>query len=79
VTKFVLAILKPFSLRARNLNDALLSVTTNEGKEIEGKLLVVGEQEIEIEEEKGKGKKKEVVKHVIPYSEIKSTVVKIIF
>jgi hypothetical protein len=39
----------------------------------------VGDQEIEIEEEKGKGKKKEMVKHVLPFSEIKSTVVKIIF
>ena len=57
----------------------MVVVTTNEGNEIEGKLLVVGEQEIEIEEEKGKGKKKEMVKHVLPFSEIKSTVVKIIF
>jgi len=57
----------------------VVEVTTNEGKEIEGKLLVVGDQEIEIEEEKGKGKKKEIVKHVLPFSEIKSTVVKIIF
>ncbi len=57
----------------------MVEVTTNEGKEIEGKLLVVGDQEIEIEEEKGKGKKKEMVKHVLPFSEIKSTVVKIIF
>jgi len=32
VTKFVLAILKPFSLRARNLNDALLSITTGESR-----------------------------------------------
>jgi hypothetical protein len=31
VIKFVFRICKPFSLRVRNLNDALLSVTTNEG------------------------------------------------
>lgn len=57
----------------------VVEVTTNEGKLIEGKLTVVGEEEIEIEEEKGKGKKKEVVKHLLPFTEIKSTVVKIIF
>jgi ribosome maturation factor RimP len=57
----------------------VVEVTTNEGKELEGKLTVVGSEEIEIEEEKGKGKKKEVVKHVLPFTEIKSTVVKIIF
>ncbi|MEY3541960.1 MAG: hypothetical protein RLZZ204_772 [Bacteroidota bacterium] len=56
-----------------------VEVTTHEGKLLEGKLTVVGEEEIEIEEEKGKGKKKEVVKHVLPFAEIKSTVVKIIF
>jgi ribosome maturation factor RimP len=55
------------------------AIQTQEGKMIEGKLTVVGEQEIELEEEKGKGKKKEIVKHVLPFSEIKSTVVKIIF
>jgi ribosome maturation factor RimP len=57
----------------------MVEVTTNEGKVMEGKLTVVGSEEIEIEEEKGKGKKKEVVKHVLPFSEVKSTVVKIIF
>jgi ribosome maturation factor RimP len=57
----------------------MVEVTTNEGKLLEGKLTVIGSGEIEIEEEKGKGKKKEIVKHVLPFSEIKSTVVKIIF
>lgn len=57
----------------------MVEVTTNEGKVIEGKLTVAGSVEIEIEEEKGKGKKKELVKHLIPFSEIKATVVKIIF
>jgi ribosome maturation factor RimP len=57
----------------------MVEVTTNEGKLLEGKLMVIGSEEIEIEEEKGKGKKKEIVKHVLPFSEIKSTVVKIIF
>lgn len=57
----------------------LVEVTDNEGKVIEGKLLSASAEGIEIEEEKGKGKKKEVIKHVIPFSTIKSTVVKIIF
>ncbi len=57
----------------------VVEVTDNEGKLIEGKLLGVTAEGIEIEEEKGKGKKKEVVKHQIPFSTIKSTVVKIIF
>lgn len=57
----------------------MVEVTTNEGQVLEGKLTVVGAEEFEIEEEKGKGKKKELVKHVLPFSEVKSTVVKIIF
>lgn len=57
----------------------VVEVTDNEGKLIEGKLLGVTAEEIEIEEEKGKGKKKEVIKHQIPFSSIRSTVVKIIF
>lgn len=57
----------------------LVEVTDLEGKLIEGKLLSVTAEGIEIEEEKGKGKKKEVIKHQLPFSSIKSTVVKIIF
>jgi ribosome maturation factor RimP len=57
----------------------VVEVTDNDGKVIEGKLLTVTPEEIEIEEEKGKGKKKEVIKHLMPFSTIKSTVVKIVF
>ncbi len=57
----------------------VVEVTDNEGKLIEGKLLNVTTEGIEIEEEKGKGKKKEVVKHLIPFTAIQTTVVKIIF
>jgi ribosome maturation factor RimP len=57
----------------------IVEVTDLEGKLIEGKLLSATAEGIEIEEEKGKGKKKEVIKHQIPFSSIKSTVVKIIF
>lgn len=57
----------------------MVEVITNEGKTIEGKLLHATAEEIEVEEEKGKGKKREVIKHVLPFSEIKTTTVKIIF
>jgi len=57
----------------------VVEVTDLEGKMIEGKLLSATAEGIEVEEEKGKGKKKEVIKHQIPFSTIKSTVVKIIF
>ena len=57
----------------------VVEVTDLEGKMIEGKLLSATAEGIEVEEEKGKGKKKEVIKHQIPFSSIKSTVVKIIF
>ena len=57
----------------------VVEVTDLEGKLIEGKLLSATAEGIEIEEEKGKGKKKEVIKHQLPFSSIKSTVVKIIF
>jgi ribosome maturation factor RimP len=57
----------------------VVEVTDLEGKLIEGKLLSATAEGIEIEEEKGKGKKKEVIKHELPFSSIKSTVVKIIF
>ena len=57
----------------------MVEVTDNEGKIMEGKLLHATAEGIEIEVEKGKGKKKEVIKHELPFSTIKSTVVKIIF
>ena len=57
----------------------VVEVTDLEGRMIEGKLLSATAEGIEVEEEKGKGKKKEVIKHQIPFSSIKSTVVKIIF
>ena len=57
----------------------MVEATDNEGKIMEGKLLHATAEGIEIEVEKGKGKKKEVIKHELPFSTIKSTVVKIIF
>jgi ribosome maturation factor RimP len=57
----------------------LVEVECTDGRKLEGKLLGVSENGIEVEEEKGKGKKKEIVKHELPFVELKSTVVKIVF
>ena len=56
-----------------------VEVTGIDGSKKEGKLVAVTEQEIVMEEEKGKGKKMEVVQHIIPFSEIKTTRVQIKF
>ena len=57
----------------------LVEVECTDGRKLEGKLLGVSENGIEVEEEKGKGNKKEIVKHELPFVELKSTVVKIVF
>ena len=54
-------------------------MTGIDGIKKEGKLMVVTEKEIVLDEEKGKGKKKELVQHIIPFSEIKTTLVQIKF
>ena len=45
----------------------------------EGKLVSVTEEEITLEEEKGKNKKKEIVQHIIPFDQIKTTKIQIKF
>ena len=50
-----------------------------EGNIIEGKLLSATNVEIVIEETIGKGKKMEVVQHIIPFEQIKSTKIQIKF
>ncbi len=50
-----------------------------DGRKIEGTLLNADEKSIEVDEVKGKGKKKEIIKHFLLLSEIKSTVVKLTF
>jgi ribosome maturation factor RimP len=57
----------------------MVEVVRVDGTEIEGKLLDANEDGIVVEEEKGKGKKKEIVKHELAFTEVKSTVVKIVF
>jgi ribosome maturation factor RimP len=57
----------------------LVEVECVDGRKLEGKLLEASENGIVLEEEKGKGKKKEIVKHELSFTEVKSTVVKIVF
>jgi ribosome maturation factor RimP len=56
-----------------------VEVLLDEGVKKEGKLLTVTEQEIILEEEKGKNKKKEIVQHIIPFNQIKTTKIQIKF
>lgn len=50
-----------------------------DGRKMEGKLLTADDQSIQLEEEKGKGKKKEIIQHFLLLTDIKSTIVKLIF
>ena len=54
-------------------------VTFNDGTEKEGKLLEVTETDIIIEQATGKGKKAETHQYVIPFDNIKTTIVQIKF
>ena len=54
-------------------------MTDMEGQKKEGKLVGVGEIDIQLEEIKGKGKKQEMVIHIIPFEQIKSTKILIKF
>ena len=56
-----------------------IEVLRVDGVKNEGKLLTVSDDEIVMEEEKGKGKKKEVIQHIIPFENIKSTKIQIKF
>jgi len=56
-----------------------VEVMKQDGIKTEGKLLEVHETGITLEEEKGKGKKKELIQHIVPFSEIKTTKVQIKF
>ena len=62
----------------KNLN-RFVEVTQLEGQKIEGMLTAVDETGIVVEETVGKGKKAEVVKHIIAFSDIKSTQIQIKF
>jgi len=72
---------EPLKLRRQYLKNVgrFVEVTHPDGAKTEGKLLQVNETEIMVEEEKGKGKKKEVVQHIIPFENIKTTKIQIKF
>jgi ribosome maturation factor RimP len=72
---------EPLKLHRQYLKNTgrYIEVLKNDSAKIEGKLLKVGDTEITVEEEKGKGKKKELIEHVIPFSNIKTTKIQIKF
>jgi len=57
----------------------LVEVTPVEGTVLTGVLKEVGEAQITLVEEKGKNKKKEIVEHIIPFDNIKTTKIQIVF
>ena len=56
-----------------------VEVLLNDGTLTLGKLTAVSENEIVVEETRGKNKKKEVIQHTIPFDNIKSTKIQIVF
>jgi ribosome maturation factor RimP len=62
----------------KNVNRTV-EVLQQDGKITEGVLTAVNENEIEVAETIGKNKKKEVVQHIIPFINIKSTKIQIKF
>ena len=56
-----------------------VEVVQNDGVKTEGKLISAEEDQVIVEEEKGKGKKKEMVQHIIPFTNIKTTKIQIKF
>ena len=62
----------------KNVNRTV-EVLQQDGKITEGVLTAVNENEIEVAETIGKNKKKELVKHIIPFINIKSTKIQIKF
>jgi ribosome maturation factor RimP len=56
-----------------------VEVIQADGTRIEGKLISVEDDQVVIEEEKGKGKKKEMIQHIIPFTNIKTAKIQIKF
>jgi ribosome maturation factor RimP len=56
-----------------------VEVTLLDGTKTEGVLKEAAEEQITVEETKGKNKKKETVLHTIPFNNIKTTKVQVIF
>jgi ribosome maturation factor RimP len=56
-----------------------VEIVKNEGEVVGGVLRKVEGGSIEVEETKGKNKKKEVVVHTIPFDQIKTTKIQVVF
>ena len=56
-----------------------VEVVLADGTKTEGKLISVEYEQVVVEEEKGKGKKKEMIQHIIPFTNIKTTKIQIKF
>jgi ribosome maturation factor RimP len=56
-----------------------VEVMKADGTITEGKLISAEEDQLVVEEEKGKGKKKEMIQHIIPFTNIKTTKIQIKF
>ncbi|RYZ78826.1 MAG: ribosome assembly cofactor RimP [Proteobacteria bacterium] len=77
--------LKLFRQYKKNIGREV-EVLLKDGVKIEGKLLSAEEQEIVVEETKGKAvkgrpasKKQEIINHIIPFENIKTTTIQIVF
>jgi len=56
-----------------------VEVVQTDGARTEGKLISAEGDQVTVEEEKGKGKKKEMIQHIIPFTNIKTTKIQIKF
>lgn len=72
---------EPLKLHRQYVKNAGRSVEViqNDGKRVEGLLKQVEDSRIFVVEEKGKNKKKELVEHIIPFDQIKTTKIQIVF
>jgi len=62
----------------KNINRSV-EVTLKDGSKIEGVMTLVSEESIGVLETRGKNKKKETVEHTIPFDNIKTTKVQVVF
>ena len=62
----------------KNINRSV-EVTLKDGTKIEGVMTLVSEESIGVLETRGKNKKKETVEHTIPFDNIKTTKVQVVF
>jgi ribosome maturation factor RimP len=72
---------EPLKLRRQYLKNVgrNVEIVKNEGEVVVGVMREVGVGSIEVEETKGKNKKKEVVVHTIPFDQIKTTKIQVVF